>query len=183
MDMPSSKPTDVSFVGNRIFIPGDIMGCGRYRIKIDARVAVTPTDIQPERAYYFVTIEEYEKTEVCNKDIQNYQIYLPLDKPLLSISPFNTWLLNFTGHKDIVPKVVNDLFKDDPQRYAPNLVTTNNILNVHFDNIPEKEDALAKIIFGDGVTPTVARPERVDIILNQGYLVGDSAPEHFVTKA
>lgn len=183
VDSPSIKPTDVSFVGNRIFFPGEILGCGRYRIKIDASVAVTNTDLQPERAYFFVEIDEIERTDACEKNIQNYQIFLPLNRDLMSNKTLNTWLTRFSGHREIASKVADNLFKEDPYRYTQDPSLTTNNLYMHFDNISEKEDALAKIIFGDRITATKPKPERVDIILNNNHLIGDNVPEIFVTKA
>ncbi len=183
MNTPSVKPTDASFVGNRIYVPTDIIGCGRYKIKIDASVSITYKDIQSERAYFFVEIEDYEKTEACNKNIQNYQIYLPLDKEISATKTHNTWLLRLVGNKDIVPSVVEQLFENDGFRYSSTITNTTNILNVHFDKITEKEDALAKIVFGNQVTPTTATPERVDIILNNEYLIDNQPHEQFSKKA
>jgi hypothetical protein len=183
MDKTTSRPTNVSFVGNRIFFPGDIVGCGRYRIRIDSSVAVTNTELQPERAYFYIDIDEIEKTDACNKNIQNYLVFLPLDRDLLSTKPLNTWLTKISGHSEIAQKVAKDLFKEDFGRYIQQTTSTTSNLNITFDNIEEKEEALAKIVFGDQVTSTRAKPERVDVIINNNHLLNDNVPEILSKKA
>ncbi len=165
--------------GNKIFVSNELTSCGRYKVEIDGFVAASPDYIYPERAYYYITVVDYEKTETCEKNIINYLNYLPWDIPLSKNQREGTWLTLFTGDEELSKGLIKGIgkFGSDPDlRYVSGRsegATRNNFLNISVGNISENENALAKISFNDLRVLETPNPEQINVLLNEKYKLSE----------
>ncbi|MFH0906480.1 MAG: carboxypeptidase-like regulatory domain-containing protein [archaeon] len=162
------SPEGVYVVGKKIHFK-NLEGCGKYRINIDGFVATTYDDIIPSKVYYYVNIVDYNKTEQCNKNIENFLNYLPKDKDIKRTANLGTWLTVVSGDKSIGEGVSKDIFNDITRYSNISSSANTNKLKVSIGKITEDSNAIAKIMFRDKLTPITNKPEEVDIIVNSSY--------------
>jgi hypothetical protein len=176
--VPSSlkqMPSEVyglSVIGNQLYLSENLSGCGRYKITIDGFIGSTPTQLLPQKANYYIIVEDYNRTEQCTKQITNYLNFMPKDTEFKKLQNPNTWLTVFIGDKNIGKAVAKSFLDEDRYSESKSLVSKNNIINIDTEELlinGEKTDALAKIIFNDPVLNTVSEPQQLNIIINNVY--------------
>jgi len=172
--------------GNTIMLSSGFRGCGRYKITIDGIIASDYENLYPDRAYYFVLIEDYKETTQCIKKVENFLNYLPWDRKLSKSKPVSTWLTVFTGDENVGKGVAKNIFNDE-LRYAKttSLSSQNNKLDIRIGAVTENPDALAKIYYLDNTVAKDPKPETVQININDRYAIDNKTklPENVITDA
>jgi len=173
----------LAVVGNNIYLNTNISGCGKYKVTIDGYVATTADKLLPEKAYYFVNLEKYDKTEQCSKEIENFKLYVPLDRDLKKKSSYFTWLSILSGREDVGKGVAKSIFGDEDRfTNAESLSSRNNVLNISLGDVKENTSALAKISFDDPRDSNIFKPEKINVLVNNKYAIDSALPQKMVDQ-
>ncbi len=172
-----------------IHLENKMYGCGRYKISIDGSIATKNLEkLDPTRAYFFVTVDA-NATEACKKSIENVRMYLPKDIQFFTKSNTgNTWLTIISGDENIGKTVSKNVFNtEDRFQIRTEEKKKFSQLDITIGDIPENNDAIAKLYFNDPIVSKTAQAEKVNVIINDKFgITKDSEkttyPEQFVKE-
>ncbi|MFA7132582.1 MAG: hypothetical protein WC108_04715, partial [Bacteroidales bacterium] len=174
--------------GGKINVP-NLLGCGKYKLELNAFVGANQDNIFPNRINFLVNLVSYKKTEQCQKSIENYLNYLPWDIDLTKNKSKGTWLTVFSGDENVSKEILSGVskFQKNDDRYIKSNTpsTKQNHLNIRVDKINEDQEALAKIYFNDLQQSPSSKPEQLNIIINNRYAISGTSqlPDKVLTDA
>lgn len=170
--------------GNIIHIPTNIKGCGRYKLEFSGYIATKNyTTLDPQRMYFFVSVMDYNKTEQCNKVVENVMVYLPKDLQFTRTTTGGTWLTIISGQKDFAEPIAKDVFGSEDRFVLANAEQKKySVLDVTIDELKGGEStAIAKLYFKNPAPTTSASPEEIGIIINNQFGITKAGTKGVVT--
>ena len=162
----------LGFSGNVIHISNKLNGCGRYKLEIIGAIATKNyTDLDPQRAYFFLDVVDSNKTDQCKKNIENVMIFLPKDLKLRRTNTGDTWLTIITGSKDFAQPIAKDVFGSEDRFVLKSVEQKKySLLDVTIGELDGSEsDAIAKLYYKDSVDSNNSKAEEVSIIINDKF--------------
>ncbi len=96
---------------SRIYIPGDLAGCGRYKLTTTGAVGVEGDRLDTESIVVVFRLVDADETPECKSVAQNAPNFLPLDKKYNSESAYESWLTMVDG-KDSSTKKFEEKFAE-----------------------------------------------------------------------
>lgn len=162
--------------GKIIHISNKFKGCGRYKIELNGYIATKNfTELDSEKAYFFVDVIDSNTTDQCIKTMENLMIYLPKDLLFKRNDTGETWPTIISGNKDFAEPIAKNIYGSTDRFVLRSIEQKKyNILDISLNTLEGfEESAIAKLSFKDSVESSAPKPEEITVIINDrfGYKV------------
>ena len=176
--------------GNIIHMTDKIKGCGRYKLELSGYVATRNyTDLDTQRAYFFVDVVDSNVTDQCKKTIENINIFLPKNLDFIRTNTGDTWLTILTGNQSFAGSIAKDVYGSQDRFVLRSPEQKKySLLDISIGEITENENAIAKMYFKDLSQANGKKAEEINIIINNKFGIKKEGfrdvnyPEEFIKE-